>query len=217
MRTKTYANDIRDILSPAEHKIFQKLNAPEKIQNFLDRMPINFRQTHRSVRYTLQKGAAQCVEGSLVAAAALAYHGEPPLLLDLRTLPKDHDHVVTLFKRRGYWGAISKTNHAILRFRDPVYRSVRELAMSYFHEYAMDSGQKTFREFSRPFDLRRYRPEEWVTAPDDLWWLAEALDDSPHERTLPPGMRPGQLRRISKIERQALKLSEWTEWKRPGK
>lgn len=202
---------MRRILTPEERKIFAKLNSPQKVQDFLDTFAINFRQTHRAPRFAVREKKVQCFEGALLAAAALAYHGRAPLLLDLRTTEKDEDHVVTLFRERGYWGAISKTNHSILRWRDPVYTSVRELAMSYFHEYYWwRNGEKTLKEFSaRPFDLRRYAPERWVTAPGNLWWLAEALDRAPHTKVLPAHMKPYHLRRASKIERKILDIEEW--------
>ena len=91
----------------------------------------------------------------MLAAAALWVHGEPPLLLDMRA-KRDYDHVVALFRRRGRWGAISKTNGVFLRWRDPVYRTLRELAMSYFHEYCNRREHKTLREYSVPFDLRHF-------------------------------------------------------------
>lgn len=208
---KKYAQRLRKILTPDERRIFAKLSSPQKVQDFLDRMPINFRQTHRSPRCSLREKKVQCIEGALLAAAALAYHGRAPLLLDLRTTDRDEDHVVALFQERGYWGAVSKTNHSILRFRDPVYKTVRELALSYFNEYFWwRNGEKTLKEFStRPFDLRRYAPERWVTSEKQLWWLAEALDKAPHTKTLPPGMRPRELRRASKIERKMLDFAEW--------
>jgi len=213
---KKYAERMQAIVTPEERKIFAKLNTPGRVQNFLDRMPINFRQTHRSPRFALREKKVQCIEGALLAAAALAYHGRPPLLLDLRTTSRDEDHVVALFQDKGYWGAVSKTNHSILRFRDPVYKTVRELAMSYFHEYFWwRNGEKTLKEFStRPFDLRRYAPEKWVTSEEELWWLAEALDKAPHTKILPPGMRSAMLRHASKIERKTLDFAEWQRSKK---
>lgn len=115
----------------------------------------------------------------MLAAAALWVHGEPPLLLDLRAV-RDYDHVVALFRRRGRWGAISKTNGATLRWRDPVYRSLRELAMSYLHEYTNRREHKTLREYSRPFDLRAMAPAQWVTARKGAWAVAERLDELQH-------------------------------------
>src|SRR3989344_7563100 len=132
-----YARRIRKVLTPPEILVFKKLRTPQKIQDYLDALPINFEdsgETYRSPRRLLGAKEAHCLEGALFAAAVLAYHGQKPLLLDLRTTPRDEDHVVALFRQNGRWGAISKTNHAVLRYRDPVYKDVRELAMSYFHE-----------------------------------------------------------------------------------
>ena len=116
----------------------------------------------------------------MLAVAALIYHGKPAWLMDIQALPSDQDHIVTLFKERGLWGAISKTNHAVLRWRDPIYRSVRELAMSYAHEYNLNYGKKSMLAYSKPFSLARYAPARWLIAPDDLYWLMEDLDASPH-------------------------------------
>ena len=143
-----------------------------------------------------------------MAAAALSYHGHKPLLLDLVTIERDEDHVVALFRQNGLWGAISKTNHPILRYRDPVYKTVRELAMSYFHEYIMDDGTKSLRKFSKPFDLSRYSPTKWVTAGEDLNWLVEALDASPHSAIAPPKAIK-KLRKVSGIEIKAINITEW--------
>ena len=147
-------------LTKAEFAILRRLSTPEKIQAYLDAMPQNFEiggETCLSVREALGQRRALCIEGAMIAAAALWVHGEPPLLLDLKAT-HDYDHIVTLFRRNGCWGAISKTNHSILRWRDPVYRSLRELAMSYFHEYCNGRHQKTLRSYSVAFDLRRLDP-----------------------------------------------------------
>lgn len=161
-----------------------------------------------SPRRVLAAKTAHCFEGALLAALALAYHGHKPLLLDLRTAPPDEDHVVALFKQKGLWGALSKTNHAILRYRDPVYRSVRELAMSYFHEYAMENGKKTLREYSAPFNLSRYAPEKWIVDKEEMHWLVTALDESRHF-PLVPQKNLKLLRKISGIERKTLVIEEW--------
>lgn len=115
----------------------------------------------------------------MLAALALWIQGEPPLLLDL-TATRDYDHVVALFRRGGHWGAISKTNNPVLRYRDPVYRTLRELAMSYFHEYANRRAQKTLRSWAGPFDLRRIDPELWVTNPKHCWEVGNRLDQLRH-------------------------------------
>ena len=137
MTGTAYRKRLRALLTPAEHRTFARLDTPPKIQDFLDRLPANFEldgDTVMSPRRMLQTRLAHCAEGALFAAAVLAFHGRPAWLMDIRALPRDQDHIVALFKQRGHWGAISKTNHAILRWRDPIYRTPRELAMSYAHE-----------------------------------------------------------------------------------
>lgn len=197
-------------LTQNEKRIFDKLETPHKIQDFLNRLPMNFDykcDTCRSPRNVIHVGRAHCIEGAFVAAAVLWHHGQKPFLMDLRTTKHDYDHVVALYNRNGFWGAISKTNHAVLRFRDPIYRTPRELALSYFHEYFLDNGLKTLREFSRPFDMSQFGAS-WVTSDGELWDIADKLDDSPHERIIPRGMER-ILRRADNIERKAGKLKEW--------
>ena len=208
--------DFRNLLTPAEHRIFKKLNSPAKIQDFLDTLPINFEldtETYMSPRRTLAARAAHCFEGALLAAAALSYHGKKPLLLDLRTVPYDEDHVVTLFRQGAYWGAISKTNHPVLRYRDAVYASPRELALSYFHEYAMPkTGKKTLREYSKPFDLSRYKLASWLTAPEELQWLVDVLDDSLHF----PIASAAALKKLRPASSHEIKAMDAAEWKSSG-
>ncbi|MEK7117692.1 MAG: hypothetical protein AAB861_02850, partial [Patescibacteria group bacterium] len=179
----------KSLFSKKEQNVFNKLNTPAKIQDFLDRMPFNFEEegeTYRSPREVLKAGKAHCFEGAVFAAAALYFHGRKAPLLDLKVsdLKKDADHTVTLFKegkgKNKRWGAISKTNHAVLRFRDPVYKTVRELTMSYFHEYFLDDGKKTLISFSTPFDIVKKFGEKWITAEEDLDKIALALDKSKH-------------------------------------
>ncbi len=200
-------------LDAREEKIFRKLNTPRKIQDFLEEIPANFEKggiTCLSPRRVLREKCAHCLEGALFAAAVIWYHGGRPLLLDLVSAFTDRDHVVALFKERGYWGAFSKANHGFLRYRDPVYRTVRELAMSYFNEYFMDSGRKTLRSFSKPFNLRRYKKRNWITAEKNLWYIAEDLDKSPHEKILTPSIIKS-LRPADSIE---IKLGKISQWKR---
>ena len=206
-----YAKEIRALLSPAEKKIFQKLSTPQKIQDYLDKLPINYElggETYMSPRRVLKAKTAHCFEGALLAAAALAYHGHKPLLMDLRTAHTYEDHVITLFRVRGLWGAISKTNHLILRYRDAVYRSPRELALSYFHEYVESDGKKALREYSAPFDLARYAPKLWVVAEEDLYSFVETLDKSKHFPIAPKRALRG-LRDATAFERKAMDVVEW--------
>ena len=206
-----YSDCIRYLLTPPEQAIFKKLSTPQKIQNYLDTLPINFEMTGEtcmSPRATIRAKTAHCIEGAFLAAAALAYHDHKPLLMDFQTHPDDEDHVVALFRQNGRWGAISKTNHAILRYRDPVYATPRELALSYFHEYLMWDGRKSLVAYSNPFDLRRYRPEKWVTTEKSLVWLADALDDAKHLPLVPKKNRR-LIRKASNVELRAMKIVEW--------
>ena len=171
-------------LTPAEYRSLARLTTPEKIQAFVDAIPQNFEvggQTCLSVREVLRQQRAMCIEGAMVAACALWVNGEPPLLFDLKA-KGDYDHVVAVYRRGRCWGAISKTNSIVLRWRDPVYRSLRELAMSYYHEYANRRHQKTLRSYSVPYDLRRMQPDEWVTNQKHCWdvgWALEAVRHFP--------------------------------------
>ncbi len=209
----TYLRRLHALLTQAEHRVFARLDAPHKIQNFLDRLAVNFSldgDTAMSPRRVLEARMAHCAEGAIFAAAALAYHGKPPLLMDIRALPSDQDHIITLFQERGLWGAISKTNHAILRWRDPIYLSVRELAMTYAHEYCLPGGKKSMLSFSKPFSLARYAPRSWVIAPEDLDWLLVDLDTSPH---LPVAPRHAlcKRRRSSRVELLSQQVLEWPD------
>lgn len=198
-------------LSKEEYEVFKELTTPHKIQDFLDTIPANLSKrgdTCFSPRMVLQKGRAHCIEGALIAATALWMHGERPLLLDLKALETDYDHVVCLYKKNGYWGAISKTNHPVLRFRDPVYRSPRELALSYFHEYTiLKTGEKTLRSYSRPFSLKKFGTD-WITSEKHLWDIALALDEIQHFPIIPKGNEK-HIRPWSPIEIKAGLLSEW--------
>lgn len=198
-------------LSKKEFATLKKLSTPEKIQDFLDRLPINHEKhgdTCLSPRQVLRERKALCIEGAMLAAAALWLHGEEPLLLDLTTLRHQDDHVVALYRKNGYWGAVSKTNHTTLRFRDPIYRTIRELALSYYHEYfAYDTGKKILKSYSGPFSLKRFGTE-WITSEEDVWHIAEALDTVPHFLCVPEKNRRF-IRKASMLERKAGRLVEW--------
>jgi len=161
-----------------------------------------------SPRSVLKKLRANCIEGALLAALALAVHGEPPLLMDFRARPNDDDHVVALYKRNGYWGLISKTNHPTIRFRDPVYKTLRELALSYFHEWFLNTtGEKTLESYSDPLDLSKLK-KDWVTDEKDLWWLDAKLNALKHYPLVPKGNRK-YLRKADRMELKAGRLVEW--------
>ncbi|MDP2665691.1 MAG: hypothetical protein Q8P23_03620 [bacterium] len=200
-------------LTLKEYTKLASLTTPIKIQDFLDAVPMNWEKkgdTHLSPRRVLREGKAHCIEGALLAAAALWLHGESPLIMNVsaRMDKGDVDHVVALYKRGGFWGAISKTNHATIRFRDPIYRTPRELALSYFHEWFMnETGEKTLECYSKPLDLRRFGTE-WITAEKDLWNIADALSVLPHYNLVPKG-NWRYIRKADAMERKAGMLIEW--------
>jgi hypothetical protein len=193
-----------------EFRILRALDRPRKVQDFLNRLPVNKErggETCTSPLVTLRRNKAHCMEGALLAALALWMHGHRPLILDLKTSTADVDHLVALFRVDGCWGGITKTNHAVLRYREPIYRNVRELAASYFHEYFTNDGAKTLRRYSEPFDLRTWKGN-WTTAEDDLWDLEKAIDRSPHHELISRKQIAG-LRKADKIEIRAGKLTDW--------
>jgi hypothetical protein len=199
-------------LTKSELAVLKKLSTPIKIQNFLDKMPLNWEKvgdTYMSPRRVLREDKAHCLEGALLAGVVLWLHGEKPLLLDLKTADGD-DHVVTLFKRGGCWGAISKTNHSSLRYRDPIYKTVRELALSYFHEYYDSRAiKRILRSYSKPFNLKKLGTK-WITAEEELDCIAEALDRSPHYKLFPVS-NIKLIRAPDSMEKSAEKLIEWTK------
>ncbi len=203
--------EIRKLLTPVERRIFSKLDSPTKIQNFLESIPTNYElggETNYSPRNVLKHKTAHCFEGAVLAAAVLAYHGKKPLLMDFATTYDDEDHCVALFKEKNRWGAISKTNHTVLRYRDPVYETPRELAMSYFHEYYLHDGRKSLRGFSKPFDLSLFPPERWVINEKPLEWLLTKIAKG-HYYSIASDSTMRRLRRATKIEIKALDILEW--------
>ena len=192
--------------------ILRALSTPRKIQDFLNDLPINFEpegDTCLSPRRVLRERRAHCMEGAMLAAAAFRFHGRPPLVVDLTAAPDDHDHVIAVFRDHGAWGAVSKTNHAVLRYREPVYRTIRELVLSFFHEYfSQRDGKKTLRSFSLPVDLSRFDRRGWMTTEEDVWYVPERLCDVRHFRLLAPG-QAAALRRADPIELEAGELTEW--------
>ncbi len=225
MAKKSFKDALNPLLLPTELALLKKLSTPNKVQDFLDHFPVNFSQIGEPVqspRSVLQNKKAHCIEAAILAAAALAYHGRQALLMDLQASNDDEDHVVALFKEGGLWGAVSKTNHAQLRWRDAIYKTERELALSYFNEYFLFDeyhfdkkvaknklGKKTLRAYSKPFDITKFDVGQWWAA-DSLDWLAEKLDDSPHFPLFPKSAIK-KLRKASPLEIKAAKLQEWRE------
>lgn len=192
-------------LTTQETRLLAALDTPRKVQDFLEAIPMPFGerpQRCRSPRQVLREGAAFCMEGAMLAATALRLQGRQPLVVDLESAPHDDDHVIAVFRERGHWGAVSKTNHAMLRWRDPIYRTIRELVLSYFHEYVDAAGRKTLRSYSNPVDLSRFDRRNWISSPDDVWFVPEHLADVRHLPLLTPRQR-ARLRPADPVERAA--------------
>ncbi|MFA4871539.1 MAG: hypothetical protein WC610_00560 [Patescibacteria group bacterium] len=201
-----------DKIPEKELRILKKLKTPVKIQDFLDKMKINFEKdgdTFFSPLSVLEKRTCHCCEGAILAALALRVNGWPPLVLDLTASKNDFDHVVAVFQINGKWGAISKTNHACLRYREPVYASIRELVMSYFHEYFDDRGRKNLRSYSRPVNLKRFDSRNWMTTKKHIDYIPEYLVEVKHY----PILNRKQIRNLRKADPIEIKAGKITEWK----
>ena len=178
----------RDLFTPAERAVFRRLRSPELIQRFLDELAYNKEKggaTCRSPRRVMRDRTAHCMEGALFGAAALRMIGLPPLLLDLEAV-RDDDHVLAIFQTHGCWGAVAKSNYSGLRYREPVYRTLRELAMSYFEHYYNLRREKTLRTYSRPVNMRRFDRIGWMTAEEDVWTVPEYLFTIRHTPVMTP-------------------------------
>lgn len=194
-----------------ELTILRPHNTPRKIQDFLNTLEMNFelgKETSFSPRLVLQKRRAHCAEGAMLAAAMLRLAGWPPLVVDMRATAYDFDHVIAVFQIDGCYGAISKTNHGVLRYREPIYKTIRELILSFFHEYFMDGGEKTLRSYSGAVDLSRFDKRQWMTTDEPLWYITKYLDSVRHYPILTRA-QIARLRPAEAIERQMGKIVEW--------
>jgi hypothetical protein len=161
--------------TPNELRTVRALKSPAGIQKFLEAAPYHHAHSAWSPRKVLQERTAHCLEGAVFAAAALRVLGFPPLLWDLEA-EQDDDHVLAIYRVRGHWGAIAKSNFAGLRFREPVHRTLRELALSYFDDYFNMRGDRTLRRYAaRAVDLRRFDDQLWMTTEKPIWFIAEHL------------------------------------------
>jgi hypothetical protein len=170
-----------------EQKLFSKLSDPDKIQDFLDTLDYNPDYECRSPRWVIRKRKAHCFEGAIFAAAALRLLGYKPLLVDMKAF-NDDDHVIALFRVNGYWGSVAKSNFTTLRFREPVYRSVRELIMSYFDFFFNTLGEKTLRSYSLPLDLTIFDNRNWETTDEDLEYIGDKIESLHHFDLVTPEM-----------------------------
>jgi hypothetical protein len=171
-----------------EKNFFKRLDSPTKIQDYLNQIPYNPHYGSRSPRCVIREGKAHCFEGAIFAAAALRMIGHKPLLLDLEASANDDDHVLAVFKERGCWGAIGKSNFTVLRFREPVYRTPRELTMSYFDVFFNSICEKTLRRYSHPLNLSQFDHLNWMTTEEDLAYIWDRLNAIKHYVVLTPTM-----------------------------
>jgi hypothetical protein len=176
------------IWSKKELSVFQGLTTPFQIQAYLNRLRYNDQATTMSPRRVIRERAAHCFEGALFDAAALRFLGYPPSIADLAAR-NDDDHVIAIYRVNGFWGAVAKSNTTMLRFREPVYRSLRELVMSYFEMYFNTKGDKSLISYSRPVNLARYDRLGWMTAEEDLDYIGDHLFAIPHIDVMPASQR----------------------------
>jgi hypothetical protein len=184
-----------------ERRILRGLTTPARIQRFLDNeIGYNLEpggDTCYSPRKVLRECVAHCMEGAMLAAVALRMLGHPPLLVDLEAV-RDTDHVLAVYRVNGHWGAVAKSDYSGLRSREPVYRNMRELVMSYFEHYFNTAGEKTLRAYSRPVNLRQFDRRDWMTSEEDVWVVPNYLCDIKHTPVLPKTM----LRKVAPMDKR---------------
>lgn len=185
--------------TPAELRRLRALRTPAGIQRLLDQMPYHLADTCWSPRRVLREFTSHCLEGAIFAAAALRLLGFPPLLFDLEA-EGDTDHVLAIFRVGNCWGAIAQSNYSGCRYREPIYRSLRELAMSYFNDYFNVRGRRSLRTYSRPVNLARFDRRDWMTSEKPVWFIPEYLCEIPHTRLI----TRAQARALGRVDRRSL-------------
>lgn len=194
----------QDGLSAADLRTLRALKTPMRIQKFIDAIDYQYADTAGSPARVLRERKGHCLEGALLAAAALRVNGHPPLLMDLEAV-RDDDHVIALYRERGLWGGIAKSNFAGLRFRAPVYRTLRELALSYFDHYFNLRGDRTLRSYSVPVNLNRLDGRHWMTAEDDVWCVPELLIAARHYPIVPDKVA----RALPRLDRRSFEAGKY--------
>jgi hypothetical protein len=194
-------------LSPENLRTLRALKTPAQIQKFIDALPYQYADTAGSPQRTLRERKGHCLEGALLAAAALRVNGHPPLLMDLESV-RDDDHVLAIYREGGLWGSIAKSNFAGLRFRAPVYRTPRELALSYFDTYYNLRGERTLRSYSGPVNLERLDSKHWMTSEEEVWFVAELLIAARHYPLFPDKVA----RALPRLDRRSFEagMHGWT-------
>ncbi len=181
----------------AELRKLRSMKNPYGIQKFLDDMPYHLEDTAWSPRLVLEHESSHCLEGAIFAAAALRANGYAPLLWDLEA-DHDTDHVLAIYRQDGCWGAVAKSNYSGCRWREPVYRTLRELALSYFNAYFNMRGERTLRRYSGPVNLKRFDPQHWMTTDKPVWFLVYHLFDVKHY----PLLTKAQEKRLHRVDRR---------------
>src|SRR6266536_5762234 len=199
-KSKSTTNASKFSFSSSELRTLRVLKTPDGVQKFLDDLPYNLSYTARSPKKVLQDRTASCLEGGIFAAAALRILGFPPLIFDLEA-EQDTDHVVAIFKVRRHWGAVAKSNFTGCRYREPVYRTLRELAMSYFNIYFNLRAERTLRRYSRPVNLARFDHLNWMSTEKPIWFIAEYLCEIPHISLLTPAME----KNLTRVDRRTMR------------
>lgn len=188
-------------LTRAEVALLRRLSTPDKVQRYLDGLTYNLEKggdTVRSPRRVMRDRTAHCAEGAFFAAAAFRVNGHAPLIVDLEA-DNDDDHVLAVYRDRGLWGSVATSKFSGLRFRAPVYRTIRELVMSYFEDYFNWDGDRTLRAYSRPLSLARFDRINWMTAEKDLWPVVEWLAVAHHT----PLVGRGVAMRLPRVDRRS--------------
>jgi len=193
-------NEDTSVWTQKELRLFRSFAAPIHIQQHLNRLRYNDRPRTMSPRRVIKEKTAHCFEGAMFAAAALRFLGYPPLIVDLAA-HNDDDHVIAVFRENGFWGAVAKSNTTLLRFREPVYRGLRELVMSYFEMHFNTKGDKSLVSYSRPVNLARYDHRQWMTDTEDLDYIGDYLFAIRHTNVTPEAQR----KLLSKADREVVK------------
>jgi hypothetical protein len=190
-----------DLWSPALKNVFKKFKKPHDIQLYLNKLKYNSKYECSSPEMVVKKKRAHCTEGVFFAAAALRYLGFEPLVLFILASYNDDDHFIALFRRNGFWGAVSKSNYTVLRYREPVYKNVRELAMSYFDMFFNSLGRKTMRAYSVPVNLRSFDKYKWMTTQKDIAFISNYFDKVKHYKIVDKKM----IHSLSHVDKELLK------------
>lgn len=180
--------DFDQALTKFERRVMERLTTPIRIQVFLDKLPYSVETGYRCPLRVLREHVAHCFDGALFGAAALRRLGNPPLILNMVANDEDDDHILALYKRDGCWGAIAKSNFAGLRFREPIYRTLRELVMSYFEQFYNVEQKKTLRSYTMPLNLKAFDKFSWMTSDPPIEKIGNRLDEIRKVRILSPGM-----------------------------